>query len=210
MKGLLKTLGIFVFFAQLWLPVGAWAGVSGQDAKVLERLEELSAGIETIASDFTQEKYLAVFQEAMLSSGRFYFKSPGSLRWELTQPVVTGFVLKGNEGHRWHQRTGRSESFDIDREPVMKIVAEQLLACAGADFDWLRQKYKIVVEAQAPVRLRLDPLFETAGFLNYLNIQFSSGGRYVQMVEVHEADGDYTRLRFENVVINQPLAEELF
>lgn len=176
MKGLLKTLCFFALLMQLGLPVVALAGVSGPDAKVLERLEQLSAGIETIASDFTQEKYLAVFQDAMLSSGRFYFQKPGLLRWELTHPVATGFVLKGNEGYRWHQRTGRRESFDIDREPVMKIVAEQLLACAGADFDWLRQQYQIVVEAEAPVRLRLDPLFETAGFLDYLKIQFAPGG----------------------------------
>ncbi len=210
MNSLLKFLCLFVLLAHLWSPAVTSAGVSDPDAKVLERLEQLSAGIETIASDFTQEKYLAVFQDVMLSTGRFYFKKPSLLRWELTRPVASGFVLKGSAGYRWHQRTGRSETFDIDREPVMKIVAEQLLACAGADFDWLRQKYQIVVEAEGPVRLRLDPLFDTAGFLEYLQIQFAPDGRHVQQVEVHETDGDFTRLRFENAIINQPLAAELF
>ena len=204
------------FLAALALVVGLVAApaiscaAKERDGAILDRLQQLSAGIVTLASDFTQEKYLAVFQEAMVSSGRFYFKKPDALRWELTLPVATGFVLQGDQGRRWHERTGGSESFDINREPVMKIVAQQLLAWARADFDRLRKEYRITVVAEQPVTLRLDPLFDSAGFLEHLLIAFVPDGRHVQSVEVHEKDGDYTRILFENTIVNQPLAEELF
>ncbi len=210
MKKWLYTLCFCALLIWFCLPPLALAESASPDTEVLEELERLSAGIETLSSDFIQEKYLAVFEEVMLSRGRFYFKQPDSLRWELTEPVATGFVLQGDEGRRWHQRTGSEEHFDIDREPIMKIVAEQLFAWAGADFSWLRQNYRIAVEGRAPVRLRLEPLFETGGFLDHLQIQFAASGRHVQIVELHEADGDFTRLRFENTRINQPLTRELF
>jgi hypothetical protein len=66
------------------------------------------------------------------------------------------------------------------------------------------------VVAEDPVKLRLDPLFDSAGFLDHLLIAFAPDGRHVQSVEVREKDGDYTRILFENTIINQPLAEELF
>jgi outer membrane lipoprotein-sorting protein len=92
------------FLAALALVAGlvaapAAARAAGErEGALLDRLQQLSAGSETLASDFTQEKYLAVFQDKMVSSGRFYFKKPDALRWELTRPVATGFVLQGDRG----------------------------------------------------------------------------------------------------------------
>lgn len=181
------------------------------DAQVLERLQTLSSGIETLYSSFTQEKYLAIFQESLSSKGRFYYQKPDGLRWELLEPVATGFVLKGGEGRRWHERTGQGERFDISREPIMKIVAEQLLAWARADFDWLGKNYRINVLEKAPVKLKLEPLSAAAaGFIDHLEIVFAADGRHVQVVEVHEKDGDFTRMRFADTVINRPLAKALF
>jgi len=207
MKGILAALALVAGLVAA--PFAARAAVE-RDNELLDRLQQLSGRIDTLASDFTQEKYLAIFQDTMVSYGRFYFKKPDALRWELTRPVATGFVITGDRGRRWHERTGGSESFDINREPVMKIVAQQLLAWTRADFDGLRKEYRITVLSEEPVQLRLDPLFDTAGFLDHLLIAFVQDGSHVRSVEVHEKDGDYTRLRFENTMINQPLAKDLF
>lgn len=207
MNGVLTFL-VLVLIGVCGTPVASRA-MNAQDSKLLERLQKLSGGINTLASDFTQEKYLAIFQDTLVSSGRFYFKKPDALRWELLHPVATGFVIIGDRGRRWHEKTG-SESFDIDRDPIMNIVAQQLLDWTRADFDSLRKEYRIEVLAEQPARLRLDPLFDTAGFLDHLLIVFASDGSHVQSVEVHEKDGDYTRLLFKNTVINQPLAKDLF
>lgn len=181
------------------------------DAQVLERLQKLSSGVETLSSPFVQEKYLAIFKETLSSKGRFFYQKPDGLRWELLEPVVTGFILKGGEGRRWHERTGSGERFDIAREPIMKIVADQLLAWARADFEWLGKNYRISVQEQTPVKLRLVPLSAAAaGFIDHLQIVFAVDGRHVQVVEVHEKDGDYTRMRFADTVINRPLPKDIF
>lgn len=202
------VLRLFCFLLITFLSLPALS--AEMEEQTLQRLQSLSGRIETLDSDFVQTKYLAVFQDAMVSKGRFYFQQPDALRWELTHPVATGFVLQGNKGRRWHQRTGREERFDISREPVMKIVADQLFAWARADFDWLQKEYRITVEAEEPARLHLAPKFNAAGFLDHLKIVFSAGGAHVQMVEVHEKDGDYTRICFEKTVVNGVLPEDVF
>lgn len=179
--------------------------------QLTSRLEKAAGAARTLSSDFIQEKHLSMFKTVLNSKGRFYYQKPDQLRWELTAPVASGFVLKGERGRRWHERTGSTENFEISQEPVMKLVSEQLFAWARADFNWLKKEYRIDVLDESPVTLRLEPLSAaTAGFLHHLLISFSADGRYVKSVEVHEKDGDFTRIRFFNASVNKPLPGSLF
>lgn len=192
-------------------PVAADTVTPDGSSAIFSSLERTAGAVKTISSDFVQEKHLSMFKTVLTSKGRFYFSKPDLLRWELTAPVASGFVLKGEKGRRWHERTGRSESFQISQEPVMKLVSDQLFAWARADFQWLKKEYRISVLAESPVALRLEPRSAaTAGFLHHLLINFSADGRYVRSVELHEKDGDYTRIRFVNAAVNKPLQADLF
>ncbi|MEZ4601631.1 MAG: outer membrane lipoprotein carrier protein LolA [Syntrophotaleaceae bacterium] len=203
----MKKNSICCLLIGLWLPAAAFAGSL---ENVLDRLTELAGGVETLASDFSQEKYLSVFQDVLPAKGRFYYQKPDRLRWEMTEPMVSGFVLDGGKGRRWQDSAGRGERFDISREPVMKIVADQLLAWTRADFETLRRDYRISLSGGQPVRLRLVPKGEAAGFLDHLSITFADDGRHVRQVEVHEKGGDYTRITFHHTLVNGPLAKDLF
>lgn len=93
----------------------------------------------------------------------------------------------------------------------MKLVSEQLFAWARSDFAWLKKEYRISVLQESPVSLRLEPRSAaTAGFLHHLVIGFSADGRYLNRVELHEKDGDFTRIRFSNTVVNRQLPADLF
>jgi outer membrane lipoprotein-sorting protein len=183
----------------------------GGSTALLNSLQKSAGGVNSLSSDLVQEKHLSMFKTVMTSKGRFYFVKPDRLRWEFTSPVASGFILKGENGRRWHQRTGRSENFQISQEPVMKLVSDQLFAWARADFGWLKREYRISVLNDAPAALKLEPRSAAAAnFLHHLLINFSPDGRYVRSVEVHEKDGDFTRIKFLNVAVNKPVQADLF
>lgn len=93
----------------------------------------------------------------------------------------------------------------------MKLVSDQLFAWARADFGWLKREYRITVLNDSPAALKLEPRSAAAaGFLRHLLITFSPDGRYVKSVEVHEKDGDFTRIKFSNAVLNKPLPADIF
>ena len=180
----------------LMLPLMATATENVSDQQVLGKLQRDAAKVETLSSNFVQEKYLEIFDDVLVAKGVFHYRRPDALRWELLEPIKTGFVLDGEKGRRWHERAGSSESFTIARDPVMNIVARELLAWTRVDLDELAQRYTIRVEDAAPVRLRLEPLTDTAGFLDHLLIEFAAEAGHVRQVEVHEPGGDFTRIRF--------------
>lgn len=209
MKSAFLVLTFTLFFAG---PVAAAEpAANDRSGAIFASLEQTAGAVRTLSSDFTQEKHLSMFKTVLTSKGRFYFSKPDLLRWELTTPVASGFVLKGDKGKRWHERTGRTENFQISQEPVMKLVSEQLFAWARADFKWLNKEYRITVLGEAPVALKLEPRSTAvAGFLHHLLINFSSDGRYVRSVELHEKDGDYTRIKFVNTAVNKQLPADIF
>ena len=96
---------------------------AGPQDEVLARLARGAAGIETVQGRVVQEKRLEMFQDTVVSRGRFAYRRPDRLRWELTEPVVTGFVITGPTGRRWHGLTGKTEPFTLENDPMMRVVA---------------------------------------------------------------------------------------
>lgn len=180
-------------------------------SRVFDRLQRVAADTQSLSSDFVQEKRLAIFAETLLSTGRFFYLQPDHLRWELLTPVVSGFVLRGQQGERWNGLSKETSSFRIDQDPIMGIVAQQLLAWARVDIDWLKSRYRIQLLTEQPVRLQLFPLDPgEAGFIEQLQILFAADSRHVELVEMHEVGGDMTLLYFKNSRVNHPLPAEAF
>ena len=197
--------------AALLLPLLAAATPSGAATtdEVLARLARGAAEIETLQARIVQEKRLEMFQDTVVSKGRFAYRRPDRLRWELTEPVATGFVIAGSSGRRWHGLTGRTEPFELERDPMMKVVAGQLLGWVRADFGVMQRDYRITVVSEAPITLQLEPLAANA-FVAQVTMVFAESGDHVESVTVEEKGGDRTVMRFTDVKVNQPLPDELF
>ena len=179
--------------------------------EVFSRLQNAAAETWSLSSDFVQEKHLAIFAETLLSKGHFSYQKPDHLRWELLTPVPSGFVLRGQQGERWNGLSRETSVFRIDRDPIMGIIAEQLLAWAKVDIEWLKSRYQIELLSDQPVRLQLFPLDQgEAGFIEQLQILFAVNNSHVKLVEMHEVGGDKTLLHFENATMNQTLSAETF
>ncbi len=193
------------------LPFSSDAGQQPALTQVFERLQAAAQSTRSLTSDFVQEKQLAIFDEPLISQGRFFYRQPDQLRWELVTPIASGFVLNGRKGQRWNSLSREVSSFRVDSDPMMGIVAQQLLAWARVDIDWLKSRYRITLLAEQPVRLQLFPRNQgEAGFIEQMQILFAIDSSHVTQVEMFEKGGDKTRLRFEQVQINQLLAEDIF
>lgn len=201
------TLWLLIAFS---LPAVGVAIEVDLSAEVRQRLNAAAQQVQTLRSDFIQEKYLSMFEERLTSTGQFYYQKPNQLRWELIEPVGSGFVINGDSGQRWHQRIEGSESFKLDQDPAMSLIAQQLFAWAKADLEWLEQNYHISIINEKPIQLKLIPLDAAAQFLSHLVITFNDSDRYVVAVEIHEKDGDSTRINFSNSVVNSEIASTIF
>ncbi|MFW6387274.1 MAG: outer membrane lipoprotein carrier protein LolA, partial [Thermodesulfobacteriota bacterium] len=167
--------------------------------------------VDTLQSDIVQEKHLQMFSETLESQGRFIFARPDRLRWEMLEPVASGFVLRGEKGTRWNALSEEVDTFSVDSDPVMGMVAQQLLAWARVDMEWLKTRYSMELIEAEPVTLRLVPRDEgEAEMIESLTIVFAPRRSHVAEVVMREQGGDRTRMRFTDVEVNATLPPRPF
>lgn len=200
----------YLLICLLFFAAPAYAAVE-ELAPLLTELQLAAAETETLSSPFVQEKYLDIFSEKLLSQGRFVYRKPDQLRWELLTPVASGFVLRGDQGERWNSLSQKQESFSVKSDPVMGMIAQQLLAWARVDLDWLQSRYRLELQSETPVVLHLYPLDAgEAEFIDHLLIQFSTDHSHVVAVQMIEQGGDRTTISFTAVEINSDISDALF
>lgn len=185
--------------------------VPGLPAEVLKQLEGSAAKVNTVASDFVQEKHLSVFQEVLLSKGRFYLEKPARLRWEYLEPMNSGFSVDGKKGKRWTEDKNKVSSFDVRQDPAMAIIADQMLSWASVDLSRLTKDFVLSLESREPVVVILTPAREgVRQYLELIRLKFAKDATHITEVEVREKDGDFTRIRFYNTRVNPTLPSNLF
>lgn len=183
----------------------------GRKAQVIERISKTVPDIRTIAGSFLQERRLAMLREPIVSTGRFYCEKPDKLRWELISPEPSGFLVNGNSAKQWKGKESASDTFDARKNPVIKLIVEQIFAWTSADIKWIEQRYGITVLKDDPIALKLSPREPgEKRYIDHIRISFEADTNYVHTVHILEKDDDSTKIVFSNMVINGPLQKGLF
>jgi outer membrane lipoprotein-sorting protein len=208
---LLLTLILFFPCQALSHPPSVPADVDPGIRGVLSRIEREASAIQRLTSDFSQEVHTTMLKEVLYSKGRFHFEQPNRLIWEIVAPSPWGVIVEGRRGKRWQGKKDRSQNFELDREPFLKLFVEQVLNWIKADFQRLGQEYHIAVLKEHPVTLRVKPRSASArAYLDHLQIVFAADLKSLRMIEIHGADGDLTRIQFFNTVVNGPRGKDWF
>ncbi|TIH15794.1 outer membrane lipoprotein carrier protein LolA [Marinifilum sp. JC120] len=185
--------------------------LADKQADFLEDLQARSKSISSISSDFTQQSHIALFADVIESKGKFCFARPDNLRWEYNQPFISGFLLKGQEGLKWDGAAEKPAPFNTETSPEMAIISEQILAWTTMNIPWLQSLYTIKVTNFSPAVMELTPKSSKAKqFLSLIRIFFSPEATHLEGIELHEPGGDYTKITFSNVLLNQNLAQDIF
>ena len=174
----------------------------------LARVESHAAGVRAFACDFRQERTLAIFAKPVVFSGKLYLSRPDRLRWEFTKPLASLLILDGKTGRRCGEGSPASE-FNLERDPVMRLVAGQMRTWTGGNYRDLQGEFTL--ELKAGLVLVLKPRQAgLASFLNRIEVVFDGATLQPTRVEIHEEGGDRTVIAFTGYQLNPVLPGELF
>jgi outer membrane lipoprotein-sorting protein len=174
----------------------------------LTRVEARAAGTKSFACDFRQERRLAIFAKPVVFSGKLFLARPDRLRWEFTSPIASLLILDGKTGRRCGEGSPASE-FNLERDPVMRLVAGQLRTWTNGNYRELLGEFGL--ELAAGPSLILKPRKEgLASFLNRIVVVFDPDSLQPVRVEIHEEGGDRTVISFSSYRLNPELAPALF
>ena len=173
------------------------------------KMETQSKLVNSIESDFTQEKYLSVMSENIISKGHFCFKQINMLRWEYNDPYK--YIIVINKDKMFIKDNGKVNKYDINSNKMFKSINEMMVNTVQGNL--LNNKdYKAnYYESDKQYLLELSPLQKGAkDFLKVIQLYIDKTDYAVVKVKMIEPGDDYTSIDFTGRKNNQPISDEKF
>ena len=177
--------------------------------QVEQKLNAHSATLNTIYSDFTQEKHLAYLNDVIISEGKFWFKKENLLRWEYTSPYK--YIIAINNGKFTIKDGDDIKAYDINSNKAFQEVNNMIVSSVKGD---LLKENKFTVTAlksSDSYLIRLVPNNkEMAKILKTIELYFNISDLNIYKVKMIENEEDYTIILFKNKKINEAIPASIF
>lgn len=178
---------------------------------ILDDLQRKMASLESVYSEFTQERRLQLFTEPLKSEGVMLIDRPGQIRWETTAPYQS--ILLGNQKSvaQFEKTDGHWKKLKLGFPQMLKRVMEQMTLMHQGKLDALTSDFNIsVATGQVAVVTMIPKDANIRSLLASLDVVFQPDFSASREVVMHEPGGDYTRIIFRREVRNVKFPPDTF
>lgn len=174
-----------------------------------QKMQEQSKLINAMESNFTQEKYLSVMSEKIITKGHFYFKKVNMLRWEYTDPYK--YVIAINKDKMFIKDNNKITKYDINSNKMFKSINEMMVNTVQGNLLNNKDYKPSYYENEKNYLVELTPVQKAAkDFLKNIYLFIEKTDYAVVKVKLSEPGDDYTTIDFTDRKTNQPIADEKF
>ena len=158
--------------------------------------------VNTLQSNFSEEKHLSLLDQPIESTGQFSFdKNAQKLYWQYQHPFQNGFLIEKEQVYRL-----QGEKKELVQNTMGRMMAAQMVIWLTLDFDSLQQNYKVSLEGH---KITFVPHNKTHRIVKEITVWLDENNpQIVKQVRMDEPSGDFILWKFTNARINKPLTEE--
>ena len=206
----LQYIFTFVFLITFQLNVGAQNNPLNNPEPWLNKINQHTTEIETLHSNFKQEKVLSFLETPVISEGEFWFMQKEKIRWEYQKPYA--YVMIMNDGLLTVKDDGDEYSTDLSANKMFEqmngLISGSIQGKLLAEEDNYSKEY---FEDENNIIVRFIPLAnDLSAYLQHIEIFFDKEKLDVNQLMMMEAGGDYTQISFFNKQVNQEITEDVF
>ncbi|MBD9467711.1 outer membrane lipoprotein carrier protein LolA [Pseudoxanthomonas sp. PXM01] len=171
---------------------------SARAADPLAQVRAQVAQVPMLRGEFAQEKQVAGFKNPLRSSGRFLLAREKGVLWTTTAPFPSEIVITQDRILSRQRDGSRRVEVDGRQQPGLRSVNAMMFALMSGDMKALTSTFE-VKEEPAATGWKMTLVPRSRQLAQAFTSVRLSGDRYVREVELREANGDLTRLRFSGM-----------
>lgn len=172
---------------------------SARAADPLAQVRAQVAQVPVLRGEFTQEKQVAGFKNPLRSNGRFLLAREKGVVWTTTAPFPSEIVITQDRILSRQRDGSRRVEVDGKQQPGLRSVNAMMFALMSGDMKALTSTFDVKSEpATSGWKMTLVPRSRQLAQA-FTSVRLA-GDRYVREVELREANGDLTRLRFSGMI----------
>ena len=200
---------VFLFWSSSIIAQHAGYSPVADTATFKKQFAAASQQINTIKSDFIQDKNLSMLSEKITSKGKFWFKKENMVRMEYTQPFQYLMILNKNDiyikdGQKENRISTKSNKLF---QQINQIMVDCVRGTAFSNKDFsvkVFQNTSNYLIEMSPVNKTLKEMFKN------IHVTVDKKQYAVNAIEMLETSGDNTTITFTNKEINTKVPDALF
>ncbi len=161
----------------------------------------------TLKTDFTQEKEMAMFKEKLVLKGRIYLQKPNKVAWHVDKPLRYSVLITDKFIRQWDEDTDQVQELSLTKNPMFQNVIRQLTVWFSGEYGSLLETNDVRLVKRSPLTVEFSPRSnnDAAKVIKSITITFREDQTYLQQIRIQERSGDVTTITFTNTVLNAPL-----
>lgn len=193
------------------------SSLSAQQMKKLSNLQEFdkrllqeAQTVESIESDFTQVKYLDVFDEKVTSKGKFYYRKSNQICMEYARPLNYLIVINGAKLKIVSD--GKKSIMNLATNKMMAQMQDMLTACMVGDLSKMAPHYQLdYFEDSQHYLVKIKPVNKAVqAYIAGIQIYLDKRDMSVSKLRLSETETNYTEYEFANKQFNSLKDEARF
>jgi outer membrane lipoprotein-sorting protein len=179
-------------------------------AALSKLLTDMSKTIQTIESDFIQEKFLSVLTESITTKGHFTFKQKNQIRWEYTDPFSYIIIIK--DGKMQIKDDDKVTNYDMSGNKSLSAINEKMSDIVQGKIIRNKNEFNTTYYENSSFYLvsLVPKLKGMKDYFNGIQIYFDKNDLTVSKIKMIELSGDYSIINFINKKKNTIVADEKF
>lgn len=176
----------------------------------IEGMQTASKTTQTLQCNFVQKKESSLLEEATVSKGIMYFKTPDGLRWEYTSPQAFAFIMgKGQSGVK---NSNNTTKLDAQSSKMIKSMTEMIIGMINGNALVENKNFAAsyyINQTQTQIKL-IPKNAKIKTMFSSISVYVNSKTYLASLIEMNETGGDVTSITLTNIKKNIPISEDKF
>lgn len=200
---------IFIFCFLFVLNLQAQKPMNSAEANALKSLVKQQAKTtKTITSEFVQYKHMDFLSNDIVTKGNLHFKAPNLIKWSYTEPFVYSVIFKDEK--LFINDEGKKSDIDMSSSKLFKQLNNLIIKSVKGDmFDVEEFTIEYYKSGENGLVYFMPKDKKSSAFIEAFHLTFNAQGD-VEIVKMIEPSGDFTKIVFNNKVLNNPVSDALF
>lgn len=174
-----------------------------------QKINKVASSIKAIECDFVQTKHMEIFNEDIVSSGKFYYQNEDKICLDYLKPTKYMIVINGNKIKTVSD--GKKNIVNLKSNKVMKEMRSMLAACMSGNITQI-SGYKMEYFEDAKFYLiKIIPTSQDVkSYISQFDVYMDKNDMSVSKLRITEIGNNYTDYLFKNKKFNQLTNENIF